>query len=144
MTKLRYGKGRGSIEIIGPQKEIAMALLNEAEPMIVKVLKQELATREAFARRGWPKRQKRYGKSNNSRKKFEKTIRIVPPNGIEAAFSNKAEYAWAIIAGKDSKTTVKAGKRVADVLMWQPAKKSAKMLTEKLATAVLNPVKKVR
>ena len=56
MTKLRYGKGRGSIEIIGPQKDIALAIIKQAEPEIMRVLEQELKTRENFAKKRWPKR----------------------------------------------------------------------------------------
>ena len=102
-------KAAGSIEIIGPQKDIALAIIKQAEPEIMRVLEQELKTRENFAKKRWPKRQRRYGRSSNSRNKFARTIRIVPPDSIEAALSNSAPYAWAIIAGKESNTPVKAG-----------------------------------
>ena len=142
--RLRYSKGVGSIEITGPAKEIALAILEKAEPEIMKAREKELLIREKYAKARWPTRQKRYGKSSKSKQKFTRLIRVIPPNTIEAVLTNKAPYAWAIKAGRESNTPVKAGKRVANVLMWLPAKKSAKAIAEKLANAAIKPLKRVK
>ena len=143
-TKLIFGSGKSQIEVIGPQKAIINQLLKEAIPEIKKTIEKELILRENYAKKRWPSRQERYGKSKRSRDKFRRLIRIIPPNQIQGELQNNAPYSWAIRAGKESNTPVKAGGFVADNLMWKIAKKRSALLTEKLANAIIQPIKMVK
>ena len=110
-------------------------------------LTQEQITRElkpikANAVKNWPVRQKRFGPSRGSGKKITTTIKT--KNAIViGSIANSATYAWAIKAGQNSKTNVKRGKRIADVLFYQPAIKAAETIAKNVANGLMNNIKKV-
>lgn len=144
MTVIRYGKGRGSVELSGELKALVETLLEEAAPVAVSALKAELEPIAAQARKKWPTRQPRYGKSQDSKGKIETGIRVIPPATIEGYISNNAEYAWAIKAGRQSDTPVSSGQRVADVLIWQPVKKRSSTVAKKIADEMARKARKAK
>ena len=120
--------------------DVYLRALRAANPAIINALEHEIKRIEEEAQKHWPVRQKRYGKSQNSKDQFETSIKIIPPNKVRAAVENKAPYAWAIVAGPDTTGGVKEKRRVANELMWKPAKKGIRKVLEDIAK---NTVKKV-
>tara|TARA_Y100001938_G_C7820109_1_gene296186 strand:- start:83 stop:496 length:414 start_codon:yes stop_codon:yes gene_type:complete len=104
---------------------------------------KELKPIKDNAKKNWPVRQKRFGPSKGSGKKITTTIKT-KNNLVIGSIANSAPYAWAIKAGENSKTNVKRGKIVADVLFYQPAIKAADKIAKNVANGLMNNVKKVR
>ena len=160
--KLRYGKGKGSIEITGPQKELFEQALQEVASHTIKVIEEELDKNVDYAKKNWnvrygqPVISKKSGRtyirkeeSKGSVDKFYTGIRIL--NGgkqIEGFFGNDAPYAYMIEAAEYSKrkdgspSSVSQGANVADETMWKPAKKKVNKLIAKLADAYIQDQKK--
>ena len=159
---LRYGKGRGSIEITGPQKELFERALQEVAGETIKVLERELDENVEHAKKNW---NVRYGKpvvskrtgattikkeeSKDSIDKFYTGIRILSGGKeIEGFFGNNAPYAYMIIAAdysqrkNGSPSTVPAGENVAENTMWEPSRKKVNKLIKKLADAYIIDQKK--
>lgn len=160
--KLRYGKGKGSIEITGPQKELFERALQEVAGETIKVLERELDENVEHAKKNW---NVRYGKpvvskrtgattikkeeSKDSIDKFYTGIRILSGGKeIEGFFGNNAPYAYMIIAAdysqrkNGSPSTVPAGENVAENTMWEPSRKKVNKLIKKLADAYIIDQKK--
>ena len=68
-------------------------------------------------------------------------IRIIPPHTIQAFVENTAPYAWAIKVGRESTTNIRQGKRLADVVLWSPARKSVQKVLQQIAEQT---VKRIR
>ena len=154
--RIRYGKGKSSIEITGPQRELFEQALREVAGSTMKVLEDEIDKRVKFARKNWNVRgnkpiQKKNGSwytvkqiSERSVDKFTDGIRIIE-GGF---FRNTAPYAYAIKAASYSKrdngsaSTVSEGKSVAEETMWKPAKKNVNKLVKKLADTYVKDQKK--
>ena len=161
--KLRYGKGKGSIEITGTQKQLIEEALRDVAPLTLHIIETELDERIKYSKENW---NVRYGKpvttstgrtyiqkqkSQRSIDKFESGIRIIESGkAIEGYFRNSAPYAYMIEAAEYSKrdngspSTVPTGKKVADVTMWDPAKQGVDKLVKKLADAYIMEQKKVK
>ena len=159
--RIRYGKGKASIEITGPQRELFEEALREVAGETMKVLEDEIDTRVKEAKENWIVR---YGKpittksgktfirkqeSKRSVDKFTNGIRIVQGGkAIEGFFRNNAQYAFAIKPASYSKrengspSTVEEGKLLANETMWKPAKKNVNKLIKKLADAFIADQKK--
>jgi hypothetical protein len=159
--RIRYGKGKASIEITGPQRELFEQALREVAGSTMKVLEDEIDERVEFAKKNWIVRGNRPIQKNNgtwytikqeserSVDKFSDGIRIVQGGkAIEGFFRNDAPYAYAIKSASYSKrdngsaSTVAEGKRVAEETMWKPAKKNVNKLVKKLADAYVKDQKK--
>ena len=162
-NRLRYGKGRASIEIDGTLKTMLEKALREVAPMTMEIIEKELDERVEFAQKNWIVRgnrpaQRRDGsfytikqESKRSVDKFTQGIRIVDGgSAIEGFFRNNAQYAYAIKTATYSrtddgaKTKLGEGKRVADETMWFPAEKAADKLAAKLADAYIKEQRKVK
>jgi len=131
--RLKYGKGKSSIEFSGGQRDMIMEHLRSAEPILMAILSAETERLKEEAQKAWPVRMSKYGESQYSRNKFSTGFRILPPSTVQAFVENTAPYAWAIRAGRGSKTSVSEGRRVADELLWKPAKKNARKITVEIA-----------
>lgn len=159
--RIRYGKGKASIEITGPQRELFEQALREVAGSTMKVLEDEIDERVEFAKKNWIVRgnrpiQKTNGtwytikqQSERSVDKFTDGIRIIQGGkAIEGFFRNDAPYAYAIKSASYSKrdngsaSTVAEGKSVAEETMWKPAKKNVNKLVKKLADAYVKDQKK--
>lgn len=161
--KLRYGKGKASIEITGPQKELIEQALRDVAPLTLHIIETELDERIKYSKNNW---NVRYGKpittstgrtyirkeeSKDSIDKFDSGIRIIESGkAIEGYFRNTAPYAYMIKAADYSKrkngspSTVPAGKLVAEVTMWEPSQSGVNKLVKKLADAYIKEQKKVK
>ena len=159
--RIRYGKGKASIEIKGPQRELFEQALKEIAGETLKVLENEIDNRVKHAKENWIVR---YGKpitnksgktfirkekSKRSIDKFSSGIRILQGGkAIEGFFRNGAPYAYAIKPADYSRrangspSSVQEGKRLADETMWKPAKKNVNKLVQKLADAYIADQKK--
>ena len=159
--RIRYGKGKASIEITGPQRELFEQALREVAGETMKVLEDEIDKRVEYAKENWIVR---YGKpittkdgrtfikkqtSKRSIDKFTNGIRIVQGGkAIEGFFRNDAPYAYAIKPASYSKrylqssATVPEGESLAEETMWKPAKKNVNNLVKKLADAFIQDQKK--
>ena len=138
---LRYGKGAGSIELTGELRELILKALKNTDKILLDAVEEELTKIEENAKKQWPVRQKRYGKSKGSKNKFSKGFRIVPPATIEGFIRNTAPYAFAIKAGSDSTTSVEEGERVAQKLVFDPAAGAAQRIVQKVADALMDKLR---
>ena len=75
-------------------------------------------------------------KSQDSKGKLKLDFRVNQKFEIVASIRNDAPYAWAIRVGANSDTNLPYGKRIADELLWKPAKKSADIITRTLANEI--------
>lgn len=144
MSVIRYGKGRGSVELSGELKAMVQDILKEAAPAAKEALDAELGAIASQARRRWPVRQEKYGQSQDSRGRIETGIRIIPPATIEGYIANSAPYAWAIKSGRDSKTPVPRGLRVADELLWKPVRRRSKAIADRIADGLMQTAKRAK
>tara|TARA_R100000664_G_C2700508_1_gene101021 strand:- start:16 stop:441 length:426 start_codon:yes stop_codon:yes gene_type:complete len=137
MAKLRYGKYKSSVEIEGPLKETIFKAMRAASSEIIDAIDKTVDDVEADAKKDWPVRQKRFGKSKDSKSKITGGVRLIPPNTIEGFVGNSAPYAWAIKAGRESDTSVQAGERVADALIWSPMRQKSDRLAVQIAEKII-------
>mgnify|MGYP003123890616 CR=1 FL=1 len=140
---LRYGKGRGTIEIEGTQRELILGTIRAADPSIVKVLED---TTEQLAKKSqdrWLVRQPKYGRSQDSKGQHKTGLRIIPPYTIEAFVENTANYAWAIKVGPDSTTNIRQGRRLAAVVLWDPARRGVQKVVEAIAKETVKRLRKI-
>ena len=140
--QLRYGTGRASVEVTGGLKKTILQALKAAEGDLIQILSDELKEIEAAAVKNWPVRQKKFGKSQDSKGRFQRGIRIVPPDTVEAYLTNTAPYVGAIKAGRGSSTTVGTGKRVADVLIWRPIQRRSDKIGQKIAQQLIKKARR--
>jgi hypothetical protein len=163
MKKIRYGKGKGSIEITGTQRDLIESALKETAPLTMFILESEIDSRIDYAKKHWIVRGDRTVESPDGRvrtikqeskrsiDKFEKGIRLLRGGKqIEAFFSNTAPYAYSMRAADYSKredgtpSTVPKGKLVAKRTMWLPSIQSVDKVIKKLADAYIKEQKKVK
>ncbi len=161
--RLRYGKGRASVEIDGALKEMLEKALREVAPMTMAIIEAELEERVEHAKKNWIVRGNRpiqnqdgswrtvKQKSLRSIDKFTQGIRIVQGGrAIEGFFRNQAPYAYAIKVADYSKTEQGAkpktpvGMRLAEETMWKPSRAGVPKLIKKLTDAYIKEQKKVK
>jgi hypothetical protein len=141
---LRYGKGRGTIEIDGAQRDLILGTIRAADPSIVKVLEETTKELQKNSESRWLVRAKINGDSENSKGKFQTGIRILPPYTIEAFVENTATYAWAIKVGETSQnTSISKGKRLAAVTLWDPARRGAQKVVENIAKETIKRISQI-
>jgi hypothetical protein len=138
---LRYGKGRGSVEITGTDRDMYLQIIRDADPIIVKVLEDTTEKLAKSSEQQWLVRQKKYGKSKGSKYMHQTGIRIRPPYTIEAFVENTAPYAWAIKVGSTSTTNLREGRRLADAVLWSPARRNVNTVIKRIAELT---VKRIR
>jgi len=143
MTKLKYGKGRGSIEIDGIQMDLILKTIRQAEPTIISILEQETEKLAKDSEDKWLVRQKKYGESKGSKYKHSTGLRIIPPYTIQAFVENTAEYAWAIKIGRESSTNLREGQRLADKVLWTPARKRVDKILQEIAIQTVKNLRKI-
>lgn len=135
---LRYGKGRAAVTMDSTQRDLIMDTIKAAEPSVVKVLESETERLAKESEERWLVRQKN---SEGSKYKHQTGIRIIPPFTIEAFVENTAPYAWAIKVGRQSSTNIREGRRLADVVLWTPARKNAQKVVERIAAETVKRIK---
>lgn len=126
------------------EKMIQKALfdqLKKAHPIMIKTIKKEINKAEKNAKQNWPIRQEKYGRSEGSKNKFVKGLEVSKTQ-VVGFIENRAEYAYVIKAGRESNTTVRPGKRVADALLVEPIKKAAKKAAKEIADKIIQEVKR--
>jgi hypothetical protein len=80
-------------------------------------------------------------KSKDSKGKLKLTVRVNKQFELVASLTNTAPYAWAIKVGENSDTTLAYGTRIADELLWKPAKKITDKIAESMANEILRTIK---
>jgi len=140
---LKYGKGRGSIEIDGIQRDLILETIRQAEPTIISILEEETESLSKDSEDNWLVRQKKFGESQGSKYKHRTGLRIIPPYTIQAFVENTAEYAWAIKIGPSSSTNLREGQRLADKVLWTPARKRADKILQKIAAQTVKNLRKI-
>lgn len=109
--------------------------LDEIAPNIRRVFTEVTEQLQVEAKNNWPVRKR---KSKGSIDNFERGLAITP-DSVFAYFRNTSDYAWAIRMGAESKNRsgapimIPSGRRIANELMWKPAKKEADIIAEVLA-----------
>lgn len=94
--------------------------------------------------------QQRESISKGSIDKFRTDLRIIGSGEVEASITNFAPYAWAIRMGVDSTTKGGApifmplGRRVANELLWKPAKRQADKVADVVAEELLDNIRRVK
>lgn len=139
--RLRYGKGRGSIEITGELQDLIMRALKNSHPDIMRQMEEGIKKVEEGAKRDWPVRQAKYGESQDSKGQITSGFRIVPPSTVEGFIRNSAPYAYAIKAGRDSTTSVARGERVVEALIFEPFGIESERIMDEIAKLI---IKKMR
>jgi hypothetical protein len=114
--------------------------LKKAHPIMVKTIQREVKIIEQEAKKNWPIRMEKYGPSQGSRNKFKKGL-LVSKTTVKGFIENRAPYAYAIKSGRGSDTTVTEGKRIATVLMVDPAKKAAEIAAREIGKKIIQKVK---
>lgn len=117
-------------------------VFDKTAPMTMDAIKKELDAIKKNALQKWPIRQRKYGQSKGSNRKTKTDIKRKNEK-VDGSISNLAEYAWAIRAGAESKTSVRPGKRVADELLYKPAKKAADRIAKKVANELINNIRRI-
>ena len=130
MKTVKYGKGKSAIEFSGTQRRLIMENLKKAEPIIMLILETEIEDLKENSERNWLVRQEKYGKSQRSKDKHRTGIRVIPPSAIRV--------------GRESKTSVPKGRKLADELLWKPAKKNADRIVLEIAKQTVRQLKKVK
>jgi hypothetical protein len=130
---IRYGKGRGSVEISGKDRDMFYQIIKDADPILLEVLEDTTEKLAKQSEQQWLVRQAKYGESKGSKYMHRTGIRIIPPNTIEAFVENTAPYAYAIRVGRESSTNIRQGKRLADAVLWSPAKASVDKVLKEIA-----------
>lgn len=74
--------------------------------------------------------------SQDSKGKLKMDFRMNGKFEIVASITNDAPYAWAIRVGANSDTNLPFGKRIADELLWKPAKKASNKISKALAEEI--------
>lgn len=138
---VRYGKGRGSVEITGTDRDMFLQIVREADPIIVKVLEDTTEKLAENSEKQWLVRQKKFGRSRGSKFMHQTGIRIRPPYTIEAFVENTAEYAWAIKIGRTSDTNLREGRRLADAVLWSPARRSVDTVLKRIADLTIKRIR---
>jgi len=139
---LRYGRGRGSIEVGSSQRDMIMDIVRKSDPIIVKVLEDRTEELSKNSERGWLIRQNKYGKSEGSKYKHRTGLRIIPPYTIQAFVENYSQYAWAIRVGPTSDTNLRQGRRLAEAVLWSPARRGAQKVVETIANEMVKQMRK--
>ena len=151
---IKFGSGRGSIEVSGEVKTLIESTLKSAEKELYEGIEKEIQALKVEAQKKWPVRQKRKNRagkvipdsvSKDSRGKFRTQIRLVPPATIIGSVSNEAEYAYMIrtsekfqsVTAEGGRVPVKDGARVVDKVLFQPGMKAAKRLAKIIAEKVM-------
>ena len=161
--RLRYGKGKASIEIEGPLNDMLMAALKEVAPFTMEIIKAEIDSRIKASKKDWIVRGNRTmtrkngsvyvvkQKSLRSVDKFTKGFRLLDGGKtVEGFFRNDAPYAYAITVASYSKTDsgdksiVRTGKLLAHELMWVQSKVGVPKLIKKLANAYIKEQKRIK
>jgi hypothetical protein len=56
---------------------------------------------------------------------------------------NTAEYAWAIKVGPTSTTNIRQGRRLANVVLWSPARRGTQKVIEAIANETVKRLRKI-
>jgi hypothetical protein len=141
---LRYGKGRGSVEITGTDRDMYLQIIRDADPIIISVLEDTTEKLAQSSEKQWLVRQPKYGKSKGSKFMHQTGLRIRPPYTIEAFVENTADYAWAIKIGRDSTSNLREGRRLADAVLWSPARRGVDTVLKKIADATVKSIRGIK
>ena len=106
-------------------------LLRTVAPDAARIISDAFDEIYQNAKREWPIRKK--GRSKGSRNKLKTGIRITSDGQLAAFVENTAPYAWAIKVGIQTDTHLPLGTRIADALLWKPAKKKTNLIVQALA-----------
>lgn len=138
--KITATSGDVKATLSGNGFEYTERLLELAAPETYKIIQEEFSKILENAKREWLVRapnKRGFPTTKGSKKKLGMGVRLNRDMEIIAYLENTAEYAWAIRAGKDSDTTIPYGKRIADELLWKPAKKATDRIVKSLADELI-------
>ena len=125
-----------SDDVIKGFENIVKKMLPETKRELDRVLDQL----ENDARQRWLVREK---DSKGSREKIYSEIIITPNLELVAHLGNSAEYAWAIKVGVDPQNSrLNMDRRLADGLLWAPAKKASNKIAKIFADEVAKQMKR--
>lgn len=133
--------------------------LSAVAPQTLRVLQDTVAELEAEAQRDWPVRQPRLIRKNGkvvgekptsqgSVNKFETGYAVSADNELVAFVRNNAPYAWAIKMGVESVNkrgediNLSLGSRVANEVLFKPAKRQANKVAKALADDLTDGIKR--
>lgn len=129
--RIKIKAGNTTVNMDNQIGSIADNLLNNLLPDTKKAIDKELEAIEKEARSRWLVREKN---SKGSREKLYSEIYITPDFKLIGVVGNKAEYAWAILVGKDAQNTkLKEKQRLSHWLLWTPMKKASNKFAALLA-----------
>lgn len=116
-------------------EEAFLSLLDEIAPSTRKVFEEVTEELMTHAQQNWPVRKRN---SKGSVNDFDRGITITS-DSVYAYVRNTAQYAWAIKSGRNSVNRDKTpliiplGRRIAQEVLWSPARKEADRVAEALA-----------
>lgn len=133
----------GNVEITFGSDEPIMEILDLVAPETRKILDDVTTKIMEDAKKDWPIRRRN---SQGSVNDFRRGI-SVSSDSVVAYVENTATYAWAIKSGAKSvnqsgnSLLVPLGRRVADELMWKPARQNADRVAEIMADELVKRLK---
>jgi hypothetical protein len=130
--------GKSETKITNDFDDFLKQIAFELVPQIEKDIEVEIEEIYDNAKKNWLVRKKRSQRSID-KLKFGVNVKGTV---VTAFVVNLAPYAWAIKVGTSSDSNLKPGKKLADILLWQPAKKLSKKLTKKLADGIVELARK--
>jgi hypothetical protein len=138
--RLKIQAGNTTINMNNELANMAEDLLNRLMPDTKREIEKQIDRIEKDARARWPVRDK---KSKNSKGKIYSEIRLTSDLKLVAVVGNKAEYAWAIRVGEDTKQTrLKENQRVSHHLLWKPVRIASDDMARALADETVKMLRK--
>lgn len=131
------------VEIQFGSDEPIMEILDLVAPETRKILDEVTTQIMDDAKKDWPVRKRNSKGSVNA---FRRGI-TVTSDSVVAFVSNTAPYSWAIKSGANTVNQsghailVPLGRRVADELMWKPARSQADRVAETMANELVKRLK---
>jgi hypothetical protein len=138
--KISVKSGNTTLDISPELISMTEELVNKLLPDTRRKLEKELTDIEDNARSKWLVRKKR---SKNSKSKIYSEVAITPNFELVGHAGNKAEYAWAILVGKDAQSSgLQERQRLAHWLMWKPIRDKSNEFAETLANEITKQIAK--
>ena len=132
MKKTTIKTKNSSLQIMNDLDESVMKIIDRLIPDFRRTLEKEMEEIKDNAQKNWLVREK---ESKGSKDQFRVGVRL---QGLKVIgfVENLAPYAYAIRVGKNSKTTIRKGKRISVELLQKPLQKSSDELSNMVFDAM--------
>lgn len=138
--QIRFKSGNIQVNMSNEVQRGFENIVNNMLPKTRQAIDEILDRLESDARQRWLVREK---DSKGSRDKIYSEVVISPNMELKAVIGNRAEYAWAIKVGVDpQKSQLNMDRRLADGLLWSPARNASTQIAKIFAKELENLMKR--